>query len=254
MLVGGVIGLTIGLGLFLARAVDQRAITIASVLCGACIGIGLLLALVNLATAGSKGGDAGMAAITWVVLAFVAVVVATPLALAIGLIQRLRFGGTVHWATLTLVIDAACLGITLETYRRIVLLPAERAVTNSWWAEEQARRKELTDIRNRIPMQYRGISSAMLDDIERRERLAVRAGKPMPASIPQSVRNAIRNAENSSLRPGVPLDVSSLAAVGHARDAFTKGVALGWVFGAALLPFAFPLRRRRGADGDESTI
>ena len=113
-----------------------------------------------------------------------------------------------------------------------------RAVTDSWWRQEQQRQEDRKRQYERIPVQFRGWTGAMLDEQRRQERMMAQNGVKVPSPISQEVENAIRNYEIGSLVTGPVPDRSAYMQMANERTSFLGLLAIGWIAGALIAPIA----------------
>ena len=231
-IIGAVVGLAIGGGMVWLRANRTELMQKLSVAALLLVLVGALGSLGLACAASRSGGDAGMAAVTLMVFLVVGLCAAVLFCLLVGSYQALVLRTQYRLMARSLLIDVLLLGLALFCYNRYVFQPAQSSRVNDWWGRESARRESRQDLHDRIPPQYRGMTSAMLDE---HARLRRRSGVAMPPLVPQEVENAIRNAENASAAPPVQdrIDYSGIAA---ARTSYQWGLGIGWLIGGLALP------------------
>lgn len=233
---GVIVGLAIGGGLVLLRATQleltrrlaSTALTMAAIAVLGFLGLAYL--------ASNKGGDSGMAAVTWVVFLIVGVCSTALFCLVVGGYQAMVLKSQARLMARSLLVDVLLVGLAVFCYNRFVFQPAQSARINDWWSREYARREARKRLYERIPEPYRGINSAMLDDHARMRR---QSGGSMPPLVPQDVENAIRNAEHASAAPPAQ-DRIDYAGIATARTSYQWGLGIGWLIGG----LAFPLLLR----------
>lgn len=236
--IGGLVGLAIGIGMVWLRAerpAISRRLSMAALIL-ALVGVSGVLLMAFLGS--RQGGDAGMAAITSVVFLGLTVGAALLISLLVGAYQALVIRANYRDIARSMLLDLVLIGLAFYFYSSIIFEPTQSARVSAWWQRESTRREARQDLYKRIPEQYRGITSAMLDE---HARLRQRSGVDMPPLVPQEIESAIRNAENASAAPPVQ-DKIEYSDIGLARTRFQWGVLSGWAVGGLLFPWV--LRRR----------
>ena len=173
-----------------------------------------------------------MAAVTLLVFLVIGLCGTLVFCVMVGAYQALVLRSKFREIARSMILDVLLVGLALFAYQRFVFNPAQSARVSDWWGRESARRESRQDLYDRIPPQYRGMTSAMLDE---HARLRRRSGVDMPPLVPQDIENAIRNAENASVAPPTQdrIDYSGLAA---ARTSYEWGLGIGWLIGALASP------------------
>lgn len=206
----------------------------------------LLLGALGLALAGlgsfRGGGDAVIAGMTALIIAVFGLGAAMLVGGLIALAQSGRIGQP--WlATLLTISPEPLLILALAwAFQTQVSTPLERRTTDTFIQQEQARRARLERLKNDIPPPFREYDLMTVDAIERSERMAAQYGNQVKPKFPPGVANKIKNYWQATMEPQPIPDRSGYQRAHEARTEFQKGLGLGWLAGALLLPLA--LKRR----------
>lgn len=185
----------------------------------------------------NKGGDAGMAALTFLIFGLLGVASATVAALLLGYVQGSALKRPAWPIARTVFAEVAILALAVYWYQSDVIGAKQSVVSDEYWKHETARRNQLKELYERIPEQYRAIDGQLLNMRENQARELAKQGIKVPPMVPKDVERAIRAYENVQRNPlpGPPLpDYQSLS---KQRTDFQKGLFIGWILGAFALPW-----------------
>lgn len=234
------VGASIGLGLALAF-LYVRARHWAVVQPLGKISLILLLAIGALGVAAMffgfrGGGDAVIAAMTGLVFIVLGMALICGAMVVIGGMQGTAFKLPVWPTSLSVIPEVLLLGLIIGAYHSSVAVPAARAVTDEWMKREIAYRNQRKN-RYRVPAQYQGITSQMLNEHARMQSDMAKRGLSVPPMVPRDVENAIRNAELQTMEPGPIPDRARSEQIRDDENRFRKGSAGGWLIGALVCPW-----------------
>ena len=230
-LIGMLLGVGIATGGYAIR-MNVRSGTIAMGSMGGLASIVIVGFLMTIGLRTGSGGDAGMAAVTLLVLGLVGGLIAILLALAIGALQRIRLSSSLFMVSLALFCELLLIGIIAVQYRQKVYEPAEAAITNKWWELDAERRQQEVSSRTGNLQTYSGIPpSQIMQYTEARRRAAMNGSPPPPMPIPLPVagNNVPTVPVQQIARPNYDLIKSK-------RSSFLWSLALSWILTALGLP------------------
>lgn len=236
MVLGTLVGLAIGFGLFLVRRAYWESLRFAVKIGAALIGCLLVMGVVLLVGGSSKGGDAGMAAIVVLIFGGAACLLALLISLAAGALQAKRLNAKSSEVGLSLLADMVLLVIAFAVFQDQVTNAQRKALSNQWLQSETARRQSVEDLRRQIPPQYRGMSSQMIGQMEEQQRQLREMGHPSPRVIPAEVAQAIREYERAQLQTPVPANLTSYAEIQQNQNDFWRFMLGSWAVAAFLMP------------------
>ncbi len=237
LLMGGFIGLGLALVMLAIRARCWAAVgplgKISLVMLVLIAGGGVI----TLVLSGGKGGDAGMAALTWMVFLVLGLALMAGAMVLIGALQAAAFKLPMWPTALSVIPEVVALGLIISAYHSQVAVPAQKAVTAEWWKRELAYRNSRRAKREEIPERFRNITTQMLNEHTQVQSDMAKRGVSVPPLVPREVENAIRNAEFQSMEVGPIPDRVTQEQIGIDENEFRKGTVGAWLLGALVCPW-----------------
>lgn len=230
ILAGGGIGFLIAFGMFaLRRFFWKGALGLgwAAVVLG---GYAVLMVGALMVRGQSQGGDAAMNTLIFLVGAVVGVGLWAGVTGALALFQGVRMRHKFLPSALACLPDLALVAGAFWAFQTFVSTPIERRTTETGWQQELAYRNRLKAVKERIPEQYREITSAQLNEFARQQSLAAKEGRSLNPLVPRDVENQIRNYENEVFMKPRPIpDRSGYTRARQLRSSFTTALAASWL-------------------------
>lgn len=237
LIIGGFIGLGLALAMLAVRARCWAAVgplgKISLVTLVLIAGGGVI----TLVLSGGKGGDAGMAAMTWLIFLVLGLALVAGMMALIGALQAAAFKLPMWPTALSVIPEVVALGLVVSAYHSQVAVPAQKAITAEWWERELTYRNSRKNTHDEIPAQYRGITTEMLNMRAAQAQQLAKQGVSVPPLVPKHVEEMIRKAEVRANEPEPIPDRAKQAQIGVDEAEFRKGAVGGWLLGALLCPW-----------------
>lgn len=192
---------------------------------------------VALVLGSGKGGDAGMAAITFLIFGGLTLLVGGLIVLLVAKVQSLAFGTRTRREVAPIVVEILALGAILWVFQESFIQPKQRAITNAWSVKDQARRTARENVDRQIPPQFKAMTPQFLDQQESMERWVSQHGPPVRPAVPPKVADAIRARAN--LEGEVMPDRERQQELLDLSKQFNMTLPAAWFCSALVLPWAF---------------
>lgn len=242
LVIGSLIGLTVGIGMFLLRryawnvAVGLGWVAVAGVAYGILFAIGLLMR-----TAG-QGGDGAMSGALLLIGVAVGLFVLSAGAAVLGYFQGFRYGKPLLSSFVAALPDLPLLAGAFLVFLNLAVTPLEKKTTDVWWQQELARRKEREAQKEAIPEEYRHITSRELNAHAELQSQLAKSGRSVSPLVPRDVEDKIRAYEYEMIKPEPIPDRSGYMKAREMRGTFVLAMAATW-FVAAGAASLLSLRR-----------
>lgn len=202
--------------------------------------LGAVGGFVLLAWQSRKGGDYGMAAVTFVIFAGMGLVLATLLNLLAASIQASRLGRKVG------EVSRACWPDVIAGFLLVLWLPGNiyaaeaRRIGDERAQTEITHRQKVRAAEEAIPEQFRGMPYEIIRQREEQARqVKAEHGIDIPQIVPPDVAAKMRTLEQ--LRASAPtFTLNPYQEINERQKANRWYGAIGWLVGVFVLPFAFP--------------